>query len=171
MLLSHLPFDKMHPEMQPAVFGVAKGMETVSSERGRTASMRLLTSGSRQVVMADFEAVKKHMEKGGLSNITPEQVQNYFKNLSKDCIDHFVASGGTLFAVTTNAQEAVLIPFNWVFAERILTQNDSIGIRVSFFLAGDESRMTDVCRWLQSVKKPNNWLQNGVDAIIQTFAD
>ena len=40
-----LSFDKVHAELQPASFGITKGRETISTERGRGATLRLQFQG------------------------------------------------------------------------------------------------------------------------------
>ena len=48
---AYLPVAKMHTDLGPATFGICAAQETVSCERGRAATMRLQTQGTRQLVL------------------------------------------------------------------------------------------------------------------------
>jgi len=161
----------MHAELHPATFAIVKGAETVSCERGRGPSLRLQFEGTRQIVCADTEDIKKFMAKNGISSVAPEAAIAFFKGMTKEVIDAYLSANFKLFHGTVSPKDAVLIPFNWIFAEKCQRDNDTIGLRISFWLAEDESKMSEVSRWLISMKKPNAWLQNALEALMIQNAD
>ena len=149
----HLDFDKMHPELQPAVFGICKGMETVSCERARAATLRIHAQGGRQLVMASSWALKDFMEKNGITQLGPDNLRDLFKGMSKETIDAFIGAGHKLYHTKVMPNEGILLPFNWVFAEKIHHNNDVLGLRITFWLKDDETDITAASRWLISMKK------------------
>ena len=90
----------MHPELQPAVFGICKGMETVSCERARAATLRIHAQGGRQLVMASSWALKDFMEKNGITQLGPDNLRDFFKGMSKETIDAFIGAGHKLYHTT-----------------------------------------------------------------------
>ncbi|CAK0874664.1 unnamed protein product [Prorocentrum cordatum] len=167
----HLPFEKMHAELQPAVFGICKAMETVSIERGRCPSLRVHTQGCRQVVAASCASLRSFMERNGMSQVGPDHLLSFFKGMAKESIDAFLSSGGRLCHTMVSSGEGVVIPFNFVFAEKVISTSDALGVRLSFWMKSDEAAMEACSRWLITAKKPNSWLQSAVECVVEEGCD
>ena len=124
---SYLSWDKMHPELAPSAWGLTKVTETVSTERGRAPTFRLHAIGTRQLVLAPFNDIKLYMERAGMQQITPDNVQGFFKGMSKDAIDSYLSNSGVLQHATIGPGEGILIPFNFLFAEKASTGLKQVG--------------------------------------------
>ncbi len=115
-----LDFRKMHHDTLPTTFGLNKNTETFSTERGRSPCFRLQTQGERQLVMASFDTVRAFMERSGmLQQVTPDPIQSYFKGMSKESIDQFLGNAGQLWHATIGPDDGIIIPFNFIFAEKV----------------------------------------------------
>eukprot|EP00959_Pyramimonas_sp_CCMP1952_P131262 2744374-Pyramimonas_sp.AAC.1 len=121
--------------------------------------------------MANVTEVKTYMEKQGLTQVGPDQIQSFFKGMTKEVIDSSIVHGVKLYTATVGANEGIAMPFNYVFAEKVSGQCDLIGVKISFWLRSDESSMESASRWLISMKKPNSLLQSSLDAIVMESAD
>ena len=163
---AYLHFDKMHADLQPTVFGIVKSCDTVAPERGRGASLRLNIDGVRTIIMCPTEALKTFMAKQSMTVITPETVQSFMKAMTKDVIDAYLANGGVMCHATVRPKEALLLPFNWLFAERVSRGSDVIGIRISFWLRSDEDVMDATSRWLIAVRRANAYMQNALECFV-----
>jgi len=111
------------------------------------------------------------MVKSGLSTTGPDAITSFVKGFSKTGVDNFLASGFSMYAATVGPNEALILPFDWVFAEKVADSGDVLGIRVAFFLKADEEAMTSVNRWLISSRKQNNYLLNACEAMVEATAD
>ncbi len=129
--------------------------------------MRFCTHGSRTVVLACSSQVREYMEKTGVTGANPENIQSFFKGMSKEVVDAFTAAGGKLHHATIGQGEALVLPFNYMMAERTAAGGDHIGLRVSFWLKSDEEKMMTTSRWLISIKRASTWLQSALDAIVE----
>eukprot|EP00959_Pyramimonas_sp_CCMP1952_P350960 7352735-Pyramimonas_sp.AAC.1 len=81
------------------------------------------------MVITSVERLKGYMEKSGMGQLTPDNLQSYFKSMSKETVDSYLANGGVLHTATVGPSEAILVPFNHLFAERVGSAGDVVGIR------------------------------------------
>jgi hypothetical protein len=113
-----LPFEKMHAELCPAAFGVAKSQETISTERARGATMRLQFGGCRQIVAMRIGQLREHMVKTGLTSNGPDAANAFVKSMNKSSLENFLKEGVDIFSATAGPNDMTILPFDWVFAER-----------------------------------------------------
>ena len=163
---SHLPMAKMGKELQPSSFAILKGFEVVSCERGRVASLRFQTHGSRTVVLTKASDLKSYMHKNGLTTVSPDSMLSFFKAMTKETIDAYVDDGNTLFATTVGPGYGILVPFDWLFAERVASDQDCLGVRFHFWMKGELASMEALSRWFVSCRKDNKWLQEACEALL-----
>ena len=102
--------------------------------------------------MASSWSLKDFMEKNGITQLGPDNLRDLFKGMSKETIDAFIGAGHKLYHTTVMPNEGILLPFNWVFAEKIHSNNDVLGLRITFWLNDDETDITAASRWLISMK-------------------
>ena len=93
---------------------------------------------------------------------------NFFRSMSREVIDNYIGSGNSLFAGTIGPAEALMLPFDWIFAETVLKASATFGIRWSFYLKSDLDAMEATQRWLLTSQRPNNMLCNAVDCFLST---
>jgi hypothetical protein len=118
--------------MCESVFAVAKNTETVSCECGRGLTLRVQISGMRQVITTQTQCLKEFMYKNGLHIRSRDSLQGFFKNMSKEVIDAYTTAGYVIYHATVGVGYGLILPFDWVFAERAQRDADSLGVRVSF---------------------------------------
>ena len=99
------------------------------------------------------------MVKLGMTNNGPDAVIGFVKGFSKSGIEGFLGAGMQLYSGTIGPNEMMVLPFDWVFAERVTDSSDVIGLRIAFFLKNDEESMVSVNRWLISARKQNNYFE------------
>lgn len=123
--------------------------------------------------MIAFETreVREFMIKSTINNTGPDQVTSFIKSLSKQNIEQFITTGGKIYCGTVGANEALVMPFDWVWAERASDAGDCLGVKIAFFLSSDEEAMTSVNRWLISCRKQNQFLLNATEVITEQNAD
>ena len=92
-------------------------------------------------------------------------MQGFMKSMSKDVFAKYCEENAVR-KVTVRAGEALILPFDWMFAEQVDNKADIAGARCFFWLKTDLDNMTDVNKWLISSRKANNLLQNALDAMI-----
>lgn len=141
-------------------------MSTVSVEKGRCASLRIQFQGQRQVILVSGVALRAFMCSEGVSGISVESVQSFFKSMSKEVLEKFIGVGNKVYMVTVGPKEGLLIPFDWVMAESISKGVDVLGVRFCFYLKTDVDAMEECSKWLTSTRKPNHFLQSAIDVFI-----
>ena len=93
------------------------------------------------------------------------------KGMSREVVDLFVAGGCALIKCHVQKDEGIIIPFDWMFAEPVHKQEDVYCFRHSFWMKPDLEECEQCERWLLSVKRGNNYLQSGVEALRLLTAD
>ena len=106
------------------------------------------------------------MAQTGVTGINPDTVQSFLKSMSNDSIDAFVGAGHSVYSCTVGAGDAILIPFDWMFAEQVQSDEDIHGTRFCFWLKSDMEAMETTSRWLLTAKRPNGFLTNALDVIV-----
>ena len=155
----------MHPDMAPAAYGVKQGEVTINCEKGRCASLRLQTAGTKFIILMSGKQLRAFMSSKGITMITPEAMQGFMKSMSRDVFTQYSAHN-FVKKCTVRPGEALVLPFDWMFAEQVHNNADISGARCFFWLKTDMDHMTDVNKWLISSRKANNLLQNALDAIV-----
>ena len=138
----------------------------MSVEKGRCASLRIQFQGHRQVILVSGVSLRAFMSSEGISGISVESVQSFFKAMSKEVLDKFIGAGNKVYQVTVGPKEGLLIPFDWVMAESISKAADILGVRFCFYLKTDVDAMEECSKWLTSTRKPNVCLQSAIDVFV-----
>lgn len=115
--------------------------------------------------------IRQFMVKAGINNSGPDTVISYIKGFSKSNMDAYIASGFNVHVCTVGVNEALILPFDWVWAEKCGDGQDVLGVKVAFFLQSDEEAMTSVNRWLIAVRKVNNYLVNALEVLNEGVVD
>ena len=102
------------------------------------------------------------MVKQGLRSTTPDSTHDFLKYMTREAVDSYVATS-KIWHVTVGPGDALFLPFDAVFLERVHASEDCLGFRASTWLHTDAANMVSVNRWLLSCKKPNTYLQEGCD--------
>ena len=137
--------------MSPAaVFGIKGGVEMCTSERGRSFSLRVQSTGVREVIIVSAITLKEYVvKKGLLSKATPEAVRKFFASASKETLSEFINAGNDVFAATVGPNTGLFVPFDSIWFERTKSGVDIRGLRYSFFFqirskaCGDGESMDD----------------------------
>ena len=138
----------------------------MSVEKGRCASLRIQFQGHRQVILVSGVSLRAFMSTEGISGISVESVQSFFKAMSKEVLDKFIGAGNKVYQVTVGPKEGLLIPFDWVMAESTSKAADTLGVRFCFYLKTDVDAMEECSKWLISTRKPNVSLQSAIDVFV-----
>jgi hypothetical protein len=123
------------------------------------------------VIAFETKEVREFMIKSAINNTGPDQVTSFIKSLSKHNIEQFTATGGKIYCGTVGPNEALVMPFDWVWTERAGDVGDCLGVKIAFFLSSDEEAMISVNRWLISCRKQNQFLLNATEVITEQNAD
>lgn len=123
------------------------------------------------MIAFETKEVREFMIKSAINNTGPDQVTSFIKSLSKHNIEQFTATGGKIYCGTVGPNEALVMPFDWVWTERAGDVGDCLGVKIAFFLSSDEEAMISVNRWLISCRKQNQFLLNATEVITEQNAD
>ena len=162
--------EKMQAEMHPAAFGLKQGTVTVSVEKGRSPTLRLHTKGLRTMVLIKESDVTKSMKKKGM-NPTPDNTVDFVKDITKDLVDELHNDGIKFHTCSLGARDGLLIPFGWIFGEKVGASEDVLGLRVSFWLSDDEPSMVEAHRWLTISRKQSQHLESACAGLAEMQAD
>ena len=143
--------------MSPAaVFGIKGGVEMCTSERGRSFSLRVQSTGVREVIIVSAFTLKEYVvKKGLLSKATPEAVRKFFASASKETLSEFINAGNDVFAATVGPNTGLFVPFDSIWFERTKSGADIRGLRYSFFFKSDQKLVETVNRWMISSEAPS----------------
>ena len=105
---------------------------------------------------------------GGFS---PETLRKYLPTMSKDTIQKFQDDGGVLYHATIGPGDALLLPFDYIFTEKVTKDSDVIGLRLCFWYKSDEKAYGETNRWLIAQKSPSQYLQQAVELCLNLEED
>ena len=84
--------------------------------------------------------------------------------MNSEAATKYLAWGGKIFAVTTSGpKEGILMPFNFIYHERVTPIKDLLGIRMFFYLKNQDKEHDDVNRFLIACGTPSPLLQKACD--------
>ena len=162
--------DNMQPELQASAFGIAKNINTISMEKGRCPTLRVQHRGTKLLVAAKNSEIREFMASKGVTGINPDTTTSFFKSLSREVIDNYLADGFQLFSCTVPAGDACLLPFDWLFAEQITKDCDVFGAKMCFWLRSDLDEIEKTSKWLVSTKRPNSLLTSAYEVMLAAEA-
>ena len=111
------------------------------------------------------------MKKAGVSSVTPDNMQNFVKGMSKDAVDAYLNSGASIYKCTVGPNEGLWTPFDSIFVETIGAVCDAVGFRFCVWMLAETERFEKVSRWFVSCKAPNSLLQNVTEALALADCD
>eukprot|EP00971_Amphidinium_carterae_P015340 302826-Amphidinium_carterae.2 len=82
----------------------------------------------------------------------------------QDTLEQYINAGNDVYYGTAGPGDAVVAPFNYVFAERV--HDDIYGLRGVWFLLGDQEAHEEVNTWLIATKSPSKFLQQAMELIL-----
>ena len=155
--------------LKPAVFGIAKGQETTTSEVGHLTCLRFVTHGTRSVTVArTSDLLDFAMSRGETkASITPKRLYQMFKSLNGEMLKKWVNDDKLkLYHGTLSPGDVFLLPCGWTFAERVMGNQDVYGFRVAYVLPSDRDLYAQLNQWLLTCKKPCEVMQKALDKLI-----
>ena len=91
-------------------------------------------------------------------------VGHFFETMKKETVEKLVKVAPIYHMTCSGPSSAVLMPFNYVFYEKISRAADVIGVKCGFYLKREDEELDCVNRWLNGCNVPNLALQDAVDA-------
>ena len=119
----------------------------------------------RRTVASDAYAWNTGRRCEGAHHFVPQAVGKFFEKMSKETIEKFIADGGKLFHATESGpSDCMVLPFNFVFLEKISRQCDATGCKIGFYCQGQDEEFESANKWLIGASAPNAALADAVDA-------
>ena len=131
-------------ELHPRFFAVRPGLDGVSSERAMMAILRLVTQGTRCIVVANIGDVQAFMVSQGASKAgdhTPAgRCNNYISGMTRYLLSEFVTAH-PLYHVTQGPRDILYLLSCCVVSEKVGEGTDCIGFKISVIAHESAERM------------------------------
>ncbi|CAK9001532.1 Uncharacterized protein SCF082_LOCUS6964 [Durusdinium trenchii] len=113
-----------------AHFGIQGGSIMSGAEQEQLASVRYLLKGNRTLVCAPASDILLLMQKSGVAKkgCNLSSMWKFFMDMNDSMVQTLLSLGGKLYAVTQGPGDLLYIPSGFVFAERVGTQSDCLGV-------------------------------------------
>ena len=152
------------------VVAVAKDSITgASGETGHIASLRYTVKGTRTVFTAPYASVIGFMMKkdrvSGSGTPTPDMVYSYLKDLSAEQMQELQQACSNVYQGTVGPGDAILLPSNWAFIERVTTGGDCIGLKIQFLGKVHIDEMVKANTVLVAARQPDPMLTAAIDCL------
>jgi hypothetical protein len=117
-------------KVEVKVFAMAGSTITPNVEKGMVATIRISTEGSRSIVWTDIEkfATWAKIDGDKMMPAALKEAKELLRDLTKEKATEYVSSGGTLLSGTVGVSDALYLPRNSLFTEKV-DFNDVIGVK------------------------------------------
>lgn len=155
-----LPTEHLPKEMVPASFAIKAGHEFCSAERGRASTLRVQTTGTRELLLTPCASIKEYLSKVKLiTSNGPEACKRCFETMGKDGLEEYMNSGAKVFYCTLSPGQAVAVPMDYLWYERVKPGADCSGMRFSMALQSDSDAWDALNRWLISTGNSSDFVR------------
>eukprot|EP00959_Pyramimonas_sp_CCMP1952_P089344 1868787-Pyramimonas_sp.AAC.1 len=99
--------------MTTSIFGILPGPDSFGTEKDYAPSLRMAWAGSRMVIATPVTNLNTYMintAKVETSVLHTSQMANYWKQMSKESLQQYVASGASVYYITVDASTTYYMP-------------------------------------------------------------
>ena len=125
--------------------------------------------GTRTVFTAPYASVVEFMMKkdrvSGSGTPTPDMVYSYLKEVSAEQMQELQQACSNVYQGTVGPGDAILLPSNWAFIERVTTGGDCIGLKLQFFGKVHNEEMVKANTLLIAARTPDPMLAAALDCL------